>query len=115
MKLVVAIIQPSRLDAVKEALARVEVFRMTVLEAQGFGRQKGSATHFRGGDISTQLVRKVEIQIAVNDDFLERTIDAIVSAGRTGSQGRVGDGKIFILPIERCIRIRTGETQEAAI
>jgi nitrogen regulatory protein P-II 1 len=115
MKLVIAVIQPNRLDAVKEALARAEVFRLTVLEAQGFGQQKGAATQFRGAEIGMNLTRKIEIQIAVNDDFLERTIEAIVSAGRTGARGKVGDGKIFVLPIERCIRIRTGETQEAAI
>jgi len=115
MKLIVAIIQPSKLDAVKQALAEEEVFRMTVVDAQGFGRQKGSATLFRGDEISVNFTRKIEIQLAVNDDFLERAVRAIIRAGRTGARGRVGDGKIFVLPIEQCYRIRTGETDREAI
>jgi nitrogen regulatory protein P-II 2 len=115
MKLIVAIIQPSKLDAVKEALAEAEVFRMTVVDAQGFGRQKGSATMFRGDEIGVNLTRKIEIQLAVNDDFLERAVAAIIKGGRTGKRGKIGDGKIFVLPIEQCHRIRTGETGREAI
>lgn len=115
LKLIIAIIQPHRLDAVKEALAKVEVFRLTVMDAQGFGRQKGYTQVFRGQTPMTNLVRKVEVQIAVNDDFLERTINAIREAGRSAEPGKVGDGKIFVLPIEDCIRIRTGERGPEAI
>lgn len=115
MKLIVAIIQPTKLEAVKEALSHVEVFRMTVVDVQGFGRQKGHTEIYRGHEFSVNLLRKVEIQIAVNDDYAERTIDAIIKAGRTGEGGRVGDGKIFVLPIDDCIRIRTGERGPEAI
>lgn len=115
MKLIIAIIQPSRLDAVKDALADVEVFRLTVLEVQGFGRQKGLAETYRGHELATNLLRKVELQIAVNEDYVERTIDAIVRGGRTGEKGRVGDGKIFVIPIDDCVRIRTGERGPEAI
>ena len=104
MKLIVAIIQPSKLDAVKQALREEEVFRMTVIDAQGFGRQKGIATIFRGDEIGVNLTRKVEIQLAVNDDFLERAVAAIIRGGRTGIRGRIGDGKIFVLPIQKCYR-----------
>jgi nitrogen regulatory protein P-II 2 len=115
MKLIVAVIQPGRLDAVKQALAEEEVFRMTVVDAQGFGRQKGGGTVFRGDEIGVNLTRKIEIQLAVNDDFLERAVAAIIRGGRTGKRGKVGDGKIFVLPIEQCYRIRTGETGREAI
>ena len=115
MKLIVAVIQPTKLEAVKEALAKVEVFRLTVMDVQGFGRQKGHTEIYRGHEFTTNLLRKVEIQIAVNEDYVEKTIDAIISAGRTGEKGKVGDGKIFVLPIENCIRIRTGERGPEAI
>lgn len=115
MKLIIAVIQPAKLEAVKEALAKVEVFRMTVTDVQGFGRQKGHTEIYRGHEFTTNLLRKVEIQIACNDDYVERTIDAIIKAGRSGEKGRVGDGKIFVLPIEDCIRIRTGERGPEAI
>lgn len=115
MKLIIAIIQPTRLEAVKEALANVEVFRLTVMDVQGCGRQKGHTETFRGHALTVNLLRKVEIQIAVNDDYVEKTIEAIVQAGRSGQRGRVGDGKIFVLPIEDCVRIRTGERGPEAI
>lgn len=115
MKLIIAIIQPSKLEAVKEALAQVEVFRLTVMDVQGFGRQKGHTEIYRGREFTVNLLRKVEIQVAVNDDFLEKTIQAILDAGRSGDQGKVGDGKIFVVPIEDCIRIRTGERGPEAI
>ncbi|MDX1963505.1 MAG: P-II family nitrogen regulator [Pirellulales bacterium] len=115
MKLILAIIQPSRLEAVKTALTEVEVFRLTIMDVQGFGRQKGHAEVFRGHEISVNLVRKVQLMIAVNDDFVEPTIEAIIKGGRTGKQGEIGDGKIFVLPLEDCIRIRTGERGGEAI
>ena len=115
MKLIIAIIQPNKLEAVKEALAAEEVFRLTVIDVQGFGRQKGNAELFRGNEFTTNLVRKVEVQVAVNDDYVERTIQAILRVGRAGNRGKVGDGKIFVLQIEDCIRIRTGERGPEAI
>jgi nitrogen regulatory protein P-II 2 len=115
MKLIIAIIQPSRLEAVKTALADVEVFRLTVMDVQGFGRQRGHAEVYRGHEFSVNLLRKVQLMIAVNEAFLQPTIDAIIKGGRTGPTGEVGDGKIFVLPLEDCIRIRTGERGGEAI
>jgi nitrogen regulatory protein P-II 2 len=115
MKLVIAIIQPSKLEAVKEALTEVEVVRLTVMDCQGFGRQKGQTEAYRGHEFSVNLLRKVQLQIAVNEDFVEPTVNAIIKGGRTGEKGEIGDGKIFILPLEDCIRIRTGERGGEAI
>jgi nitrogen regulatory protein P-II 1 len=115
MKLIVAIIQPTRLEAVKAALTEVEVFRLTVMDVQGFGRQKGHTEVYRGHEIAVNLLRKVQLQIAVNDQFVEPTINAIIKGGRTGASGEIGDGKIFVLPLEDCIRIRTGERGGEAI
>ena len=110
MKLIIALIQPTKLEAVKEALSRVEVFRLTVMDVQGFGRQKGYTEVYRGHEVTVNLhLRKIELQIAVNEDFVEPTINAILEAGRSGPDGKIGDGKIFILPLDDCIRIRTGE------
>jgi nitrogen regulatory protein P-II 2 len=115
MKLIIAIIQPSRLEAVKAALTEVEVFRLTVMDVQGFGRQKGHTETFRGHEFSVNLLRKVQLQIAVNEDFVEPTIEAIIKGGRSGPAGEIGDGKIFVLPLDDCIRIRTGERGNEAI
>ncbi len=115
MKLIVAIIQPNRLEAVKAALAEVEVFRLTVMDVQGFGRQRGQTEVYRGHEFTVNLLRKVQLMIAVNEEFLEPTIDAIIQGGRTGEKGEIGDGKIFVLPLEDCIRIRTGERGGEAI
>ncbi len=115
MKLIIAIIQPSRLEAVKAALTEVEVFRLTVMDVQGFGRQKGHTEVYRGHEFSVNLLRKVQLQIAVNEEFVEPTISAIIKGGKTGATGEIGDGKIFVLPLEDCIRIRTGERGSEAI
>ncbi len=115
MKLIIALIQPDRLEAVKAALADVEVFRLTVMDVQGFGRQRGQTEVYRGHELSVNLVRKVQLMIGVNETFLQPTIDAIIKGGRTGPSGEVGDGKIFVLPLEDCIRIRTGERGGEAI
>ncbi len=98
MKLIIAIIQPNRLEAVKQALADVEVFRLTVMDVQGFGRQRGHTEVYRGHEFAVNLVRKVQLMIGVNDEFLQPTIDAILKGGRTGPTGELGDGKICILP-----------------
>ncbi|HEY3322903.1 MAG TPA: P-II family nitrogen regulator [Planctomycetota bacterium] len=115
MKLIEAIIQPSRLESVKEALNEVEVVRLTVCDVQGFGRQKGHTEIYRGHEYTVNLLRKVKLEIAVNDDFVEPTIQAILRGGRSGDGGQIGDGKIFVLPLEDCIRIRTGERGPEAI
>jgi len=115
MKLILAIIKPEKLDAVKEALNKVEVFRLTVVDVQGFGRQKGQSEIYRGHELTLNMMRKVQLQIAVNEDFVEPTVNAIMQAARTAGEGRVGDGKIFILPLEDCLRIRTGERGPEAI
>src|SRR6476469_8547913 len=115
MKLIIAIIQPTKLEAVKEALSQVEVFRLTVTDVQGFGRQKGHTEVYRGHEFTVNLLRKVQLQIAVNEEFVEPTIDAIIKGGRSGEKGEIGDGKIFVLPLDDCIRIRTGERGSDAI
>ncbi len=115
MKLIIAIIQPSKLEAVKMCLQAVEVFRLTVIDAQGFGRQKGFTEVYRGHEFTVNLLKKVELQIAVNEPFVEPTIAAIIKACRSGDSGELGDGKIFVMPIEECIRIRTGERGGEAI
>ncbi len=115
MKLIIAIIQPSKLEDVKSALTEVEVFRLTVMDCQGFGRQKGKSELYRGREFSVNLTRKVQLQIAVNDEFVEPTVEAIMRGGRTGDKGEIGDGKIFVLPMDECVRIRTGERGSDAV
>ncbi|MBX3424743.1 MAG: P-II family nitrogen regulator [Pirellulales bacterium] len=115
MKLIIAIIQPNKLEDVKAALQEVEVVRLTIMDVQGFGRQKGQTETYRGREMNVNLLRKVQLQIAVNEAFVEPTISAIIKGGRTGEAGQIGDGKIFVLPLEDCIRIRTGERGAEAI
>jgi nitrogen regulatory protein P-II 2 len=112
MKMIIAIIQPHRLDEVKKALYKEEVNLITVSEVLGHGRQMGISEVYRGVKENGNLLRKIRLEIAVNDAFLERTIKAITAGARTGE---VGDGKIFVLELNECIRIRTGETGSEAI
>jgi nitrogen regulatory protein P-II 2 len=105
MRLILALIQPTKLKAVQEALAKIGVERMTVCDAQGFGRQKGQAAMYRGAEYKTNLLRKIALEIAVNEDFVQPTIDTITQAARTGPDGNIGDGKIFVLPVEEVIRL----------
>jgi nitrogen regulatory protein P-II 2 len=105
VKQIIAIIQPTKLNAVREALLKIEVTRMTVCDAQGFGRQRGRTEMFRGHEYTTRLLRKVVLEIMVNDDFLDRTIDTIIGVARTGPEGTIGDGKIFVLPASETIQI----------
>jgi nitrogen regulatory protein PII len=105
VKLVIAIIQPTKLSAVREALEKIEVTRLTVCDAQGFGRQRGRTEMYRGHEYTTTLLRKVALEIVVNDDFLERTLDTIIHTARTGHEGTIGDGKIFVLPAGEAIQI----------
>ena len=112
MKLITAIIQPHRLEEVKKALYDQEVNLITVSECLGHGRQKGITEFYRGGKESGNLLRKIRLDIAVNEDFVERTIKAIIKGAKTG---KVGDGKIFVVDLPRCIRIRTGDEGPNAI
>ncbi|MCM8543019.1 MAG: P-II family nitrogen regulator [Lentisphaeraceae bacterium] len=112
MKLVVAYIQPQKLNSVKQALFAKEIFKMSVTNALGCGQQKGFHENYRGVDVEVNLRKKVRIEIAVNEDFVDQTVDAIIEGARTGN---IGDGKILILPIEESIRIRTGEKGHDAI
>jgi nitrogen regulatory protein P-II 2 len=105
MKLIIAIIQPTKLEPLREALDKIGVERMTVCDAQGYGRQRGRTEMYRGHEYKTNLLRKIELEILVNDDFLDRTIDCIMNVARTGPEGNIGDGKIFVLPAEQSIRI----------
>ena len=105
MKLVLAIIQPTKLKAVREALVKVGVERMTVCDAQGYGRQRGQTAMYRGHEYKTNLLRKITLEIVVNDDFLERTLDTLMDVARTGPEGTIGDGKIFVLPTEESIML----------
>ena len=112
MKLIVAYIQPHKLSDVKQALYERKVFKMSVTNALGCGQQKGYHETYRGVDIEVNLLKKVRIEIAVNDDFVKQTTDAIIKGARSGE---IGDGKIFVLDLGECIRIRTGEKGNQAI
>ncbi len=112
MKLIIAYIKPERLNAVKQELYNREVFKMSVTTALGCGQQKGHVSQYRGVQTEVTLLKKVRLAIGVNDDFVERTIEGICAGARTGS---IGDGKIFVLPMEQCVRIRTGERGNEAI
>ena len=105
MRIVIAIIQPTKLSAVREALAKIGVTRMTVCDAQGFGRQRGQTESYRGNEYATNLLRKIALEIVVNEDFLERTVDTVVAVARTGPEGNIGDGKIFVMPVDEAIDI----------
>lgn len=112
MKRITAIIKPFKLDEVRESLAEVGITGLTVTEVKGFGRQKGHTELYRGAEYVVDFLPKVKIEVIVADAMSERAAEAIVSAARTG---RIGDGKIFIEAVEEVIRIRTGETGEAAV
>ena len=112
MKLVTAIIKPFKLDEVREALAAVGVQGITVTEVKGFGRQKGHTELYRGAEYVVDFLPKVKIDVAVKSDMLERVIEAIGKSARTG---KIGDGKIFVYELDKVVRIRTGETDAAAL
>ena len=112
MKRITAIIKPFKLDEVREALAEVGVTGLTVTEVKGFGRQKGHTELYRGAEYVVDFLPKVKVEAAVPDALVERAIEAITKAARTG---KIGDGKIFVCPVEQVVRIRTGETGESAI
>jgi len=112
MKLIIAYIQPFKLNDVKQELYKAEIFKMSVTNALGCGQQKGYHESYRGVDVEVNLLKKVRLEIAVNEEYVQPTVDAIIKGARSGE---IGDGKIFILPIEECIRIRSGEKGKAAI
>ncbi len=112
MKLIIAYIKPERLNSVKQELYSRNIFKLSVTNALGCGRQKGYVNAYRGVLAEVNLLKKVRIAIGVNDEFVQPTIDGIIAGAATGS---IGDGKIFVLPLENCIRIRTGETGPEAI
>jgi nitrogen regulatory protein P-II 1 len=112
MKLIIAIVQPEKLSDVKQALAEANVGKMTVSSVIGCGAQGGFTENYRGAETEVNLLDKVRFEIAVNDDFVKPVIDAIIKSARSGN---IGDGKIFVVPLEECIRVRTGENGEVAI
>ena len=112
MKLIVAYVQPHKLNDVKEELYKAEIFKMSVTNALGCGQQKGYTESYRGVDVEVNLLKKTRIEIAVNDQFVQPTIDAVIRGARTGE---IGDGKIFVTPLEEVIRIRSGEKGKDAI
>jgi len=112
MKLITAIIKPFKLDEVREALADTGVTGLTVTEVKGFGRQKGHTELYRGAEYVVDFLPKVKVEAAVPDALVERAIEAITKAARTG---KIGDGKIFVCPVEQVVRIRTGETGDSAV
>lgn len=112
MKLIIAYIQPHKLDDVKQALAKADVGKMSVTNSLGCGAQKGYHESYRGVEFDVNLLKKVRLEIAVNQDYVQKTIDTIIGAARTGE---IGDGKIFVMDLVDCIRIRTGEKGSTAI
>ena len=112
MKKVEAIIKPFKLDEVREALSEIGVTGLTVTEVKGFGRQKGHTELYRGAEYVVDFLPKVKVEVIISDTLVERAIDAVVKAARTG---KIGDGKIFVTTVEQAVRIRTGESGEAAV
>src|SRR5450432_3834073 len=112
MKKIEAIVKPFKLDEVREALSEIGVSGLTVTEVKGFGRQKGHTELYRGAEYVVDFLPKVKIEVVLGEDLLDRAVEAIVKAARTG---KIGDGKIFVTSVDQVIRIRTGETNEAAI
>jgi nitrogen regulatory protein P-II 2 len=112
MKIVMAIIKPFKLDEVRDALTAIGVHGMTVTEVKGYGRQKGHTEIYRGAEYAVSFLPKLKIEVAVASDLVDQTIDGITTAAKTG---QIGDGKIFVLSIEGAVRIRTGETDSAAL
>src|SRR5580692_12361490 len=115
MKMVVAIIRPERLEAVQEALNQHDIYLITVTDVRGCGVQGGYTEVYRGTEFQVRLLPKLKLEIAVNEPFVEAAVEAIVHAARSGDTGQIGDGKIFVLSLDDCVRIRTGERGGQAI
>ena len=112
MKKIEAVIKPFKLDEVREALSEVGITGLTVTEVKGFGRQKGHTELYRGAEYVVDFLPKVKIEVVVATDVVDQAVEAIIKAARTG---KIGDGKIFVMPVEQVVRLRTGETNESAI
>jgi nitrogen regulatory protein PII len=112
MKKIEAVIKPFKLDSVREALSEIGITGMTAIEVKGFGRQKGHTELYRGAEYVVDFLPKVKLEIVVRDDDVERCVETIVNAARTG---KIGDGKLFVSPVERVVRIRTGESGDDAV
>ncbi|MDT3669744.1 MAG: P-II family nitrogen regulator [Aromatoleum sp.] len=112
MKKIEAVIKPFKLDEVREALSEVGIAGLTVIEVKGFGRQKGHTELYRGAEYVVDFLPKIKVEIVIGDDLVDQAVEAIIKAARTG---KIGDGKIFVSAVEQVVRIRTGETDEAAI
>ncbi|HSD60904.1 MAG TPA: P-II family nitrogen regulator [Burkholderiales bacterium] len=112
MKKIEAVIKPFKLDEVRESLSEIGVTGLTVTEVKGFGRQKGHTELYRGAEYVVDFLPKVKVEIVIQDNMVDRAIEAVIKAARTG---KIGDGKIFVYPVEQVVRIRTGETGEAAV
>lgn len=115
MKLIVAVIQPTKLEAVQAALEHIGVTRITVCDAMGFARQRGHVETYRGQEYQAQLLRKVALEIAVNDDFVERTLACLAEHARTSASGHVGDGKVFVMPLDEVVQLSDGQTGPSAV
>ncbi|WNG33711.1 P-II family nitrogen regulator [Archangium minus] len=115
MKKIEAIIKPFKLDEVKDALHEVGVQGLTAVEVKGFGRQRGHTELYKGAEYVVDFLPKVKVEVVVDDDMVTRVVDAIVRAARSGSEGKIGDGKIFVLPVDEAVRIRTGERGSDAL
>ena len=112
MKLIKAIIKPFKLEEVKEALSEIGVEGMTVSEVKGFGRQKGHTEIYRGSEYTVDFLPKVKVEVVVNDDLVQKTVEVVAGAAKTG---KIGDGKVFVIPVENAVRIRTGEDGNEAL
>jgi nitrogen regulatory protein P-II 2 len=112
MKLIIAVIKPFKLDEVRDALTRIGIHGMTVSEVKGFGRQKGHMEIYRGAEYAVNFLPKVRVEVAIASDQLDQVMEAIAAAAKTG---QIGDGKIFVMPLEQAVRIRTGETDTGAL
>ncbi len=115
MKMIMAIVQPSRFEVLKDQLGRSGVKGLTVTDAHGVGRQRGRTEVYRGHEYTVNLISKVKVEIAVEDNDVDRVIEIILKTARTGDEGKIGDGKIFVFPLEEVVRIRTGEVGAAAL
>ncbi len=115
MKMIMAIIQPTKLRAVQEALYEIGVERITICDSQGYGRQRGQTSMYRGNEYRCYMLRKVVLEIAVNDDFVDKTIDTIQRAAKTGAEGNIGDGKIFLMPLDETIQIGPEQRGRSAV
>ena len=115
MKMIIAVIQPTRLRAVQEALTKVGVDRVTICDAQEFAKRDDKLPVYRGRSPETNIMRKVTLEIAVNDDFLQATVDTIINVARTGHRGNDGDGKIFVLPLEETVQLSSDQRGKSAV